>query len=544
MKRSDLQSQAQLNVLNSTYVSPLHRLVYIATPKVACTSFKWWFAELLGIKEAIEQSSDSIESDPELVIHDNFARVAPEFTGANEAVFMALSSPDYFRFCVVRNPYTRIFSAWQSKWLLREPYQARFYTAMVGEPAIESAADIRKAFESFLQFLVKVADDSLCDPHVAPLVALLQPERIAYQMIAHIEDPRALVQALAARIGPGFRNPLSGRRANVSLLPYSAAWISDDAAEMIRTLYARDFEVFGYDTAVPAGAEALSDDALALASRGIKLLRGRNARIGELTERLSVSPQVSKEAAPVQSILKIFWSDRQDGVLVPFTEAQSKSEVYEADGERKTIRLAFSEVRQPLARVRLDLAYQPLALLLHSLSLESADGEVLWRWGGKQDALRNILSMVFRDHPEGMTALSLSTDPQFELSIPEEVLGQVGNGACLVVEMTARPLVEGCVDVIRADEQRIADLRASISSYTAFGAAAIRGEAPPIRIPGLSSELENVAHMLKRTLDRRDQTIAEHSMRFAAMRDELLRAEAQLALLKDVMLGSREEDLL
>jgi hypothetical protein len=87
-------------------------------------------------------------------------------------------------------------------------------------------------------------------------------------------------------------------------------------------------------------------------------------------------------------------------------------------------------------------------------------------------------------------------------------------------------------------------LRASLSGDASLAAAAIRGEASPLRISSLSRELESVTQMLKGTLDRRDQTTAEQSMRFAAMRDELLRAEAQLDLLKDVMLGSREEDRL
>ena len=545
MNLSDIHRQAALNLFNNAYFSPCHRLLYVATPKVACTKFKWWLAELLGVKEAIEQSTNSMESDPELVIHDSFARVTPEFTGANETgLSEALSSPDYFRFCLVRNPFTRIFSAWQSKWLLGEPLQARFYQGMEGRAVVESAADIRNSFEGFLRFLDSVAGEEDWDVHVTPQVLLLEPERIAYQIMAHIEDPSALLQMLAAQVGPGFRDPLSGTRANVSLLPYSASWISDESAELIRTLYARDFEVFGYDTAVPTGAAALSDDALAMALRSIKLIRGRNVRIGELAERLSVAPKAPDNDLPVQFTLQMYWADHQDGMPAPFTEAHSKFEVYQPDGERKTIRLTFNGLQQSLARVRLDLANQPLALLLHALTLESADGIVLWQWSGKQDTLRKSLGMVFRDHPEGMTALSLSTDPQFELAIPEEVLGQVGNGACLVVEMTARPLAEGCADVIRTDEQRIADLRAAVAGNTTVGTAAISGETPLLRIPDLSSELENVANMLKRTLEQRDQTIAEQSMRFAAMRDELLRAEAQLDLLKDVMLGSREEDRL
>jgi hypothetical protein len=60
----------------------------------------------------------------------------------------------------------------------------------------------------------------------------------------------------------------------------------------------------------------------------------------------------------------------------------------------------------------------------------------------------------------------------------------------------------------------------------------------------LARDLENLASMLKNSLARRDQTIAQQAIQLEKMREELLRAEAQLDLLKDVMLGGREEDRL
>ncbi len=60
----------------------------------------------------------------------------------------------------------------------------------------------------------------------------------------------------------------------------------------------------------------------------------------------------------------------------------------------------------------------------------------------------------------------------------------------------------------------------------------------------VASDLENMASLLKNSLVRRDQTIAQQSLQLEKMREELLRAEAQLDLLKDLMLGGREEDRL
>ena len=61
-------------------VSQERKLFYVATPKVACTSLKWWFAELEGVAEAVRQLKTSSETDPELVIHDSLNIVAPQLS--------------------------------------------------------------------------------------------------------------------------------------------------------------------------------------------------------------------------------------------------------------------------------------------------------------------------------------------------------------------------------------------------------------------------------------------------------------------------------
>src|SRR5688572_25744178 len=139
----------------NAYLSKNHKLLYISTPKVACTSLKWWFATLEGYSKALSEFKDSGESDPDLVIHDSFHKVAPHVAGLGpEELAPALVSTDYFRFAVVRNPYKRIFSAWQSKLLLREPLQSRLYLEYdFFRYPIKNAEDIRSSFEAFLEHL-------------------------------------------------------------------------------------------------------------------------------------------------------------------------------------------------------------------------------------------------------------------------------------------------------------------------------------------------------------------------------------------------------
>lgn len=530
-----LQRQMRTN----TYFSQHHRLLYVATPKVACTTFKWWFAEILGLREAIEQASVSLESDQELVIHDTFARVAPEYTGANEiGLVEALASPDYFRFCVVRNPYTRVFSAWQSKWLLREPLQSNAYPDAVDERAIDSAADIRAAFEAFLRAVAAVDYPERHDVHVAPQWALLEPQRVSYRMVGQIEDLSALVQALAAHLEPDLRNSLSGGRANVSLLPYSAEWISDEAARLIRTIYARDFELFGYDMTVPAGAKPLSGSSLTVALRSIKLLRGRNTRIGELIGRLSEVP-----AIPAVSTMQLFWSENKDGNLTHYSESRSAFTSYQLDGMRQTLKMVFPNDVSRVVALRFDPSNQPAAMIIHMISVETADGKILWRWNENKDVFQGAQGVVMRQVQGGLLTICFNNDPQCALAIPEGILDCIGGSARLKVEMTPRPLHEVCAEVMSQDDWLIADLCATATDIS-IGGALNAGAEVQSYVSGILRGPEEIANLLKSGMARRDQIISEQSIQICAMRGELLRAEAQLNLLKDVMQAGCEQDRL
>jgi hypothetical protein len=62
--------------------------------------------------------------------------------------------------------------------------------------------------------------------------------------------------------------------------------------------------------------------------------------------------------------------------------------------------------------------------------------------------------------------------------------------------------------------------------------------------PKLVESLEAVSELLQVTLIERDEMIAQQNKQLSNLRSEIIRAEAQLDLLKDVMLDNRDEDRL
>jgi hypothetical protein len=269
-------------------VSDVRKLFYVATPKVACTSVKWWFAELEGVVQAVQQAKSSSETDPELAIHDTLLAVAPGLFVRSPERLAQIKADGYFSFALVRNPYKRIFSAWQSKILLREPLQIVPYEGQdFVEYPIELMSDVAGAFECFLEYLYVHERDDFKDCHWTPQYDLLQPALFPYSAVSKIEDTAALDAALRAHLAEAYVSPFTTARANESMIPYLPEFISPRSEELIKELYSRDFEEYGYSKVIPPAKESFSQEQLTVALKGIELLRGRHQRMGEMRQCLN-----------------------------------------------------------------------------------------------------------------------------------------------------------------------------------------------------------------------------------------------------------------
>src|SRR4051794_34431178 len=105
----------------ATYVMPAYRAVYVSVPKAACTSLKWLVAGIQGEDPQRFHRSLSREVAPALTIHRRgLWRRTPMLHELPEAELEAVSPENgWFVFAVVRHPAARLWSGWQSKFLLR-----------------------------------------------------------------------------------------------------------------------------------------------------------------------------------------------------------------------------------------------------------------------------------------------------------------------------------------------------------------------------------------------------------------------------------------
>ncbi len=241
-------------------------LVYISNPKCGCSTIKH---SLKGAQADIYAGSGK-----------HFERVDEPHIG-DDCLKQAWLSPTgcrqrYLISCV-RNPFTRALSGFLDK--VNEPDAA---------PLREFRYRRLDDFEAYLQALAK------CDPvytnsHFRPQRVNLDYPRVSYDAIFFLENLAALPRYLSA-ICPDFKLKTFAphSRAARSKLP---EYYTDRAVDMVRDLFAEDFELFGYsrnleDAAAPPGEMIASGRLVPTRAEAPGLAQPRHATAGMAFEKV------------------------------------------------------------------------------------------------------------------------------------------------------------------------------------------------------------------------------------------------------------------
>ena len=271
----------------SIVVSSNYKIAYVSIPKVACTSMAWWFAHLEGLTDKILSRKDSFESSPDLVIHDLLYKVSPSISrSVYIEIDKILNDDQYYSFALVRNPYLRFFSAWQSKYLYQEPKQMSGFQNFPYFDLPKSFQQLAENIECFLHH-IHYSSELFCDPHFIPQSAFFSHDFKLYSAIIKLESPKQLEVELFRKFGNGFQSPLNYKRANETIIPFLPDLITPKSQEYIMNLYKSDFKNFNYDREIPAKTREFSEADLQVAIFGVEMLRGRHKRLADVCSYLN-----------------------------------------------------------------------------------------------------------------------------------------------------------------------------------------------------------------------------------------------------------------
>lgn len=273
------------------------KVIYVITPKLMGTSMLWMMAELQNEDPARSVAHcRAPEVTRALTVHDPAIWqqwFKPMHLLPGDVIEQVTSDDSWFRLAWTRHPVDRLWSAWQSKLLLREPLFVDMYGTARWFPRTpqelpKGAAALDGIAEDFATFVAALAQDPqllIADPHWAPQSYLLRPEVFPYSEIGRIESAAVTLGRLERHLqAQGWQGTLDLKRLNATLLP--RAVIRDPTLlRLIEEIYTDDMTAFGYepsDVGHPPSA-----DASAVAVQALAELVERHERISDLHRMLA-----------------------------------------------------------------------------------------------------------------------------------------------------------------------------------------------------------------------------------------------------------------
>ncbi|MGQ3487949.1 sulfotransferase family protein [Roseovarius pacificus] len=200
--------------------------IYVETPKVACTTIKHDL-QMDATGEPVTGNVHDRDASPLLRITD-----APgEFKALND-------DPDTFKFCFVRNPFSRALSCYLDKFVTNEWERQRLSGQLGFDPETPP---------TFIEFLeaVRAQDDMERDIHWATQTFLLRPRRYKYSFIGRFELFGPQFESIKAFLGINVPSRNVSRHATGASGKLDE-FMTENAVSLIKEIYEFDFNNFGY----------------------------------------------------------------------------------------------------------------------------------------------------------------------------------------------------------------------------------------------------------------------------------------------------------
>lgn len=270
----------------ASFVSTKRKLLYVETPKAACSSLKWVMAALDGpLPTPVAKGG---ETQPEMAIHYRDVHPLPAVTELPpETGKGILLSGAYRRFCVVRNPYTRLLAAWSNKIRQIEPG----YAADCAEIHRFHGRSERHDAPSFRDFALWVvaSNPDTCNPHWRAQTKLLYPQIVPYDFVLKTETLadglQAVFDAGAETKALDARALLERFRHNESLPFDQSGMFDEELAAKVAAHYAEDFTAYGYDVESWRSVAKKPPTFEALEAAALAAIQHRNRVIEEMAEK-------------------------------------------------------------------------------------------------------------------------------------------------------------------------------------------------------------------------------------------------------------------
>ena len=230
-------SQGILNGIappGNSFVLPKQKMVYMSVTKVACTSLRWMIADLAGETRENFFPAVGAQQTRLMTIHGPRDRWkhTPQLKDLTEAERAEISTENgWLIFAVVRDPWSRLWSAWQSKFLVRHAFYTDHYLDEPWFPRVPSSSE--QVVEDFRAFVLarpwETHELLRTDWDFKPQVHSVRPGKVNYTKVYDLRELSTLFSDVRAHLdGLGMPTELYTPRANETPLPLTRDVLSPE----------------------------------------------------------------------------------------------------------------------------------------------------------------------------------------------------------------------------------------------------------------------------------------------------------------------------
>jgi dermatan 4-sulfotransferase 1 len=219
----------------SVNISLNYRYIFVETPKVGCSSIKLTLQKL-----ELGDPSFSRKDFEDLHRRDFSPLLRPQQVGDLDAF---LKREDLFRFCFVRNPYTRLLSCYLEK-IVGNKHQKLQILQQLGFGQSDMNKEI--SFETFVDAVIH-QPISMMDPHWRHQYYQTFQDSMQYDFIGKFEQFDADLNEVLHRITPDYTRYLSTEdRHSQDTAEALDKYYTPQLSEQVYRCFEKDFQYFEY----------------------------------------------------------------------------------------------------------------------------------------------------------------------------------------------------------------------------------------------------------------------------------------------------------
>lgn len=239
--------KASTHPLDELIFNHQHRFVYAPVPKAACTSIKAYLRRVDGYANELDAGQLHDKRRNGLSYASSLSR--PQMVNA------LFARDGYFKFTVVRNPFTRLVSAYRDLLTHRDGRGPRLKAAhqeLLTE--LRTKRDARPSELSSISFgdFIRSLEHrraSEMNRHWQPQSYLTMSTLLSYDLVNHLEQLHDRAPELADRLGTDV--VLAETLNKVGETPEDLVpWFPPDLEQIVLSVYSSDFGRFGYPRSV------------------------------------------------------------------------------------------------------------------------------------------------------------------------------------------------------------------------------------------------------------------------------------------------------